>query len=89
MCCTALVGAMLSTAGQAQAMPGSDSGTPAAPNASTTTTSSTKDKVVLKVGDLQVTQATFERTIWIRHLMSCGSLPSTACRFCRMPSLPG
>jgi parvulin-like peptidyl-prolyl isomerase len=61
MCCTALVGAMLSTAGQAQAMPGSDSGTPAAPNASTTTTSSTKDKVVLKVGDLQVTQATFEQ----------------------------
>ena len=61
MCCTALVGAMLSTGGQAQAMPGSDSGTPAAPNASTTTTSSTKDKVVLKVGDLQVTQATFEQ----------------------------
>ena len=56
LCSTALVGAMLSTAGQAQAMPGSDSG---APNA----TATTKDKVILKVGDLQVTQSAFEQYV--------------------------
>jgi len=52
--------------GQAQAQPGSDAGKPAE-NASSTSTTSTssanKDKVILKVGDLQITQGTFEQYI--------------------------
>ena len=52
--------------GQAQAQPGSDSSKPAE-NASSTSTTSTssanKDKVILKVGDLQITQGTFEQYI--------------------------
>jgi parvulin-like peptidyl-prolyl isomerase len=47
---------MLSAGGQAQAMPGSDSGKPAA-------APSTNDKVVLKVGDLQITQSVFEQYV--------------------------
>jgi parvulin-like peptidyl-prolyl isomerase len=52
--------------GQAQAQPGSDSSKPAENASSTSTTrtgSANKDKVILKVGDLQITQGTFEQYI--------------------------
>jgi PPIC-type PPIASE domain len=53
---------LLSIPGQAQAKPGSDSGKAAA---TTTSTGSMQDKnkVILKVGDLQITQGAFEQYI--------------------------
>jgi parvulin-like peptidyl-prolyl isomerase len=65
ICCTALLGVSLSVIGQAQAQPGSDSGKPAAnaAAASTTSASPAKDKVILKVGNLQITQQAFEQYI--------------------------
>jgi parvulin-like peptidyl-prolyl isomerase len=57
------VGVFLSTIGQAQAMPGSDSGKPAEAPTASTTTPSPNDKVILKVGDLQITQSAFEQYI--------------------------
>lgn len=63
---TFLLSVCFAAIGQAQAQPGSDSGKPAenASSPSTTTTSSAnKDKVILKVGDLQITEGAFEQYI--------------------------
>jgi parvulin-like peptidyl-prolyl isomerase len=52
--------------GQAQAQPGSDTGKPAenASSASTTTTgTANNDKVILKIGDLQITERAFEQYV--------------------------
>jgi parvulin-like peptidyl-prolyl isomerase len=65
VCCTALLGVTFSVAGQAQAQPGSDSGNSGgnAVAVSTTNPSAAKDKVILKVGDQQITQQAFEQYI--------------------------
>jgi hypothetical protein len=63
---TFLVSVCFAVIGQAQAQPGSDSGKPAenASSASTTNTSSVnKDKIILKVGDLQITEGQFEQYV--------------------------
>ncbi len=63
---TFLLSICFAAIGQAQAQPGSDSGKPAenASSASTTNTSSAnKDKIILKVGDLQITEAQFEQYV--------------------------
>lgn len=63
---TFLVSVCFATLGQAQAQPGTDSGKPAdsASPASTTGTSAVnKDKVILKVGDLQITEGQFEQYV--------------------------
>lgn len=48
---------------QAQANPGSDSTTPSANSAPSTNDKSSKDRVILKVGDLQITESAFEQYI--------------------------
>jgi len=63
---TFLLSVCFATIGQAQAQPGSDSGKPADSARSGTTTAASsvnKDKVILKVGDLQITQAQFEQYV--------------------------
>ena len=50
-------------AAQAQAKPGSDSATPSANAAPSTNDKASKDKVILKVGDLQITAGAFEQYI--------------------------
>ncbi len=66
VCRTFLLSVCFAAIGQAQAQPGSDSSKPAenASSASTTRTSSVnKDKIILKVGDLQITEGTFEQYV--------------------------
>ena len=63
---TFLLSVCFAAIGQAQAQPGSDASKPAenASSASTTSTSSAnKDKIILKVGDLQITEGTFEQYV--------------------------
>lgn len=63
---TFLLSVCFAAVGQAQAQPGSDSGKPAENASSATTTnaaSGNKDKVILKVGDLQITEAAFEQYV--------------------------
>lgn len=61
-----LLSVTFAVVGQAQAQPGSDSGKPAenaSPASTTTAASANKNKVILKVGDMQITEAAFEQYI--------------------------
>jgi len=60
---TFLLSVCFAAIGQAQAQPGSDAGKPAENASTTNTAAADKDKVILKVGDLQITEGVFEQYV--------------------------